>query len=627
MSKQKKDKGQKNQQARKLVGNSDLGIPYTTPLNRSVVHFAQWMLGIDRLNRLYDKTADAQGVDFAEAVLQQLDIRIEVDQKRLDHIPRTGPFLLVANHPQGALDGLLLIALIARIRPDVKFLGNFLLTKIVNLSDFFLPVDPFNAKNGRNISGIRKALAHLRSGAPLVIFPAGEVSTFQKGFRRVSDKPWSQAMVKFIRQAEVPIVPCFIDGRNSLKFHLVGKIHPLLRTVRLPLELLNKSHRTIGLSLGSPVPVRLQQEAADEKALSDCLRANVYSLAVTLSPKGEKPAEPTQEEGAPALEAPVCSEVIPPIDRQQLLGELEQIPPQNLLLEAGKLRLYAVATTQIPLLMREIARLREITFRSVGEGTLREMDSDQYDSLYHQLFIWDTEQQEIAGAYRVGFGDLLMEERGLEGFYSHTLFEFSNHLRDQLVRSIELGRSFVTAAYQRSPALLLLWRGILLLLLQRTGCRYLIGPVSISSTYTKASKWLIINHIKKFYWNEELAGQVMPRHGLASLGKTPIDPALLKGLSSMEWIDKLIRDIEPQGQGMPVLIKKYLQLGGQVMGFNVDPLFNDSLDAMLIVDLTRIPKQKIDLVAREITGEGVYARFRDTDPSQHPDYPQQPEEK
>lgn len=261
--------------------------------------------------------------------------------------------------------------------------------------------------------------------------------------------------------------------------------------------------------------------------------------------------------------------------------------------------------------MREIARLREVTFRAVGEGTSLEMDSDEYDDLYEHLFIWDAEKQVIAGAYRVGFGDVLLDNRGFEGFYTYTLFEFSRRLNDVLRQSIELGRSFVVSDYQRhSLTLLLLWRGILYVLLRNPSYRYLMGPVSMSGGYAMAAKWLLIDYIKTNHWNTELAKYVVARNGVGALGRPAVDAELIRGIVSAEEIDKLIRDVEPSGQGVPVLMKRYLQLGGRVMGFNIDPLFNDTLDAMLILDLCDVPKSKIDMVAREFVGEDVYERFR-----------------
>ncbi|WP_281671265.1 lysophospholipid acyltransferase family protein [Rikenella microfusus] len=608
---------------KKLVDNSDLGIPYTTVLNKAVVKLAQSMLGINKINRLYSEASGKEGIDFARAVLDQLGIVAETDAGRLGFIPEKGPFVLVSNHPHGALDGLLLMVLVARIRPDVKFLGNFLLTKIDTLNEFFLPVDPFDAKNGRNISGVRRAVEHLKAGRPLVVFPAGEVSTYRKGFSKIEDKPWSRSVSKLILRAGVPVIPAYIEGCNSLIFHLLGKIHPMLRTVRLPLELTNKKGRSVAVAFGSAVPAKLLKEIGSAESVSDFLRANVYCLRSVLTDTAAATEELEAVRRATVSRLgfrkkrkagggkSVADELAEPVDPLLLGRELDALAGERMLTRVGNMCLFCAPTSVIPLTMKEIARLREVTFRAVGEGTHLETDSDEYDDLYEHLFVWDAEKQAIAGAYRIGFGDVLLDNRGFEGFYTYTLFEFSRRLNDVLRQSIELGRSFVVPGYQRrSQTLLLLWRGILHVLLRNPSYRYLMGPVSMSGGYAMAAKWLLIDYIKANHWNAELARYVVPRNGVGALGRPAVDEEMIRRIVSTDEIDKLIRDVEPSGQGIPVLMKKYLQLGGRVMGFNIDPLFNDALDAMLILDLCDVPKDKIDMVAREFAGENVYERFR-----------------
>lgn len=608
---------------KKLVDNSDLGIPYTTVLNKAVVKLAQSMLGINKINRLYSEASGKEGIDFARAVLDQLGIVAETDAGRLGFIPEKGPFVLVSNHPHGALDGLLLMVLVVRIRPDVKFLGNFLLTKIDTLNEFFLPVDPFDAKNGRNISGVRRAVEHLKAGRPLVVFPAGEVSTYRKGFSKIEDKPWSRSVSKLILRAGVPVIPAYIEGCNSLMFHLLGKIHPMLRTVRLPLELTNKKGRSVAVAFGSAVPAKLLKEIGSAESVSDFLRANVYCLRSVLTDTAAATEELEAVRRATVSRLgfrkkrkagggkSVADELAEPVDPLLLGRELDALAGERMLTRVGNMCLFCAPTSVIPLTMKEIARLREVTFRAVGEGTQLETDSDEYDDLYEHLFVWDAEKQAIAGAYRIGFGDVLLDNRGFEGFYTYTLFEFSRRLNDVLRQSIELGRSFVVPGYQRrSQTLLLLWRGILHVLLRNPSYRYLMGPVSMSGGYAMAAKWLLIDYIKANHWNAELARYVVSRNGVGALGRPAVDEEMIRRIVSTDEIDKLIRDVEPSGQGMPVLMKKYLQLGGRVMGFNIDPLFNDALDAMLILDLCDVPKDKIDMVAREFAGENVYERFR-----------------
>lgn len=397
---------------KKLVDNSDLGIPYTTVLNKAVVKLAQSMLGINKINRLYSEASGKEGIDFARAVLDQLGIVAETDAGRLGFIPEKGPFVLVSNHPHGALDGLLLMVLVARIRPDVKFLGNFLLTKIDTLNEFFLPVDPFDAKNGRNISGVRRAVEHLKAGRPLVVFPAGEVSTYRKGFSKIEDKPWSRSVSKLILRAGVPVIPAYIEGCNSLIFHLLGKIHPMLRTVRLPLELTNKKGRSVAVAFGSAVPAKLLKEIGSAESVSDFLRANVYCLRSVLTDTAAATEELEAVRRATVSRLgfrkkrkagggkSVADELAEPVDPLLLGRELDALAGERMLTRVGNMCLFCAPTSVIPLTMKEIARLREVTFRAVGEGTQLETDSDEYDDLYEHLFVWDAENRRSPG--RIG---------------------------------------------------------------------------------------------------------------------------------------------------------------------------------------------------------------------------------
>lgn len=597
---------------KKLIGDSDLGIPYTTPVNRAIVNAARSLLGINKINELYDKIPESRGADFARGVLAELGVEVKVGGVGVDRIPASGAFIVVVNHPHGALDGLMLIDIIARVRPDVKLLGNFLLTKIEELNDLFLPFDKFDANDSRNISGVRKAVEHLESGAPLVIFPAGEVSTFQRGFARMEDKPWSKSMMKFIYKAQVPIVPIYIDGSNSLMFHLLGKIHPILRTVRLPRELTNKRGRAVSVAIASPLTVRSQSEFESQDKFSHFLRTNVYILRAAIIGDVTTEQEADHSSSAKTDSAPLVSHV----PSRELAAEIAKLPPSAKLFESGSMQLYCAPVSMILLTMVEIKRLREENLRAMGEGANNASNFDKYDLIYEHLFLWDAENKRVVGSYWVGFGDKLMRKGGgFEGFYTYTMFEYSRQMNEMLNSSIELGPLFIAADYQRHPlGLVLLWRGVLALLISRPKYRYLMGPVSMSGHYSAASKWVIINYIKQNFWQKEFAKWVVPRNGLSVLGRPQVSQQLIRGISRESLIDKLLRDIEPGGAGIPVLIRKYLQLSGRVLAFNIDPDFNDSLDALLMVDLRNISREKIDLVAHEFadsfTRDQVYDYFR-----------------
>lgn len=614
---------------KKIVDNSDLGVPYTSVLNRAVVKVARSLLGINKINRLYEGAEEKSGLDFVQALLDQLGVVVQTDAARLDLIPRKGAFVLVVNHPHGALDGLLLLKLVAAIRPDVKLLGNFLLTQVDRLRDFFLPIDAFDTKGGRSFPEVRRVVEHLKAGRPLIVFPAGEVATFRKRLSKVDDAPWSRSIAKLILKAGVPVVPAYIEGRNSLMFHLLGKIHPMLRTARLPLELTNKKGRSVSVAFGSAVSVRLLREIGDPEAVSDFLRANVFCLQSVLAedeavvrnepgdaaPKKRKTNEASKRRKASAggrqNRARGASKIVLPVEPQLLERELEAIASDRLLMRVGDLCLFCAPTYAIPLAMREITRLRDAMAIASRDTFRSDSEAEGYDDLYEYLFVWDAAKRTIAGAYRIGYGDTLLDSMGFEGFYSYSLFEFSRHLNEVLRQSVEVGYSFVVGDTRRgSHTLLLLWRGILQILLRKPAYRYLLGPVSMSGGYAMAAKWLLADYIRANHWNAELARYVVARNGIGALGRPAVDEELIRGVVSAEEIDKLIRDVEPSGLGMPVLMKKYLQLGGRVMGFNIDPRLDDALDVLLILDLCDVPADKIELVAREFPEIDVLQRFR-----------------
>mgnify|MGYP002576295435 FL=1 len=307
------------------------------------------------------------GNAFAAAALDVLRIRYEADPGERQHIPAGGGAILIANHPTGALDGILLIDLLTRIRPDIKFMGNFLLDRIEPLKHYFINVDPFDRKQRNNTGGMRQALAHLQNGGLLVIFPAGEVSTWQHGLHGCKDKPWPPSILRFIRKAAVPVIPLYIHARNSRLFHLAGKIHPLLRTALLPNELLNKHDRTIRLRIGSPIVSHKTDELSPE-AYGRFLRANVEYM----KPLYHRPRRATRRAARRPAEA-----VAPGIDRALLRDDLQAIRDTDLLFCYGEYEVYFASPEHIPHLMHEIGRLREITFREIGEGTKNDIDTDR----------------------------------------------------------------------------------------------------------------------------------------------------------------------------------------------------------------------------------------------------------
>ena len=480
----------------------------------------------------------------------------------------------------------------------------FLLKKIVPIKDYFLGVNPFEGlKDISSAGGLKEALRHLSEGGALGLFPAGEVSAYQADSNSIEDKAWSRSVLKLIRKADVPVIPIYFKGSNSMLFQILGMIHPMLRTVKLPSELLNKKNRVIKLRVGNPISVETQNSFADLIQYGKFLRAKTYLLGSSLevkkfflkSQKAEKQVEPV------AKETPV----------EILQKEIKDIMEDYLLFSMKNYTVYCAPTMKIPNILNEIGRLRELTFRAVGEGTNRSIDLDEFDLYYYHLFIWDNDTDRIVGAYRVGKGKDIIDRYGIKGFYINTLFKIRKQIMPVLYESIELGRSFIIEDYQRKPLpLFMLWKGILYFLIKNPEYRYLIGPVTISGKYSEVSKELIMKFIIRNHWDAELARCISPRCKYRVETHDPdVDVMVEASGDNIATLDKLIGDIEPSSDKLPILLKKYILLNGRIVGFNIDPKFNMCLDGLLILDLFDVPMSTIESLSKEINDDTILNRF------------------
>jgi putative hemolysin len=554
------------------------------------------VLGFNRLNDSYAAAAEYLGNDVTAHYLFQHNIKYVVDETHLKNIPQKGSCVFICNHPTGMLDGIVLIDLISRIRPDVKFLGNFLLGRMDVLSDFFIEVDPFDAKNSQNIKGIKTALRHVKDGNCLAMFPAGEVSTVH-GFR-IQDKRWPNSIMKFIRKVNVPIVPMFMSGKNTPAFHILGFFHPFLRTIQLIRQFNKKDNATVKLAIGAPI-LPFRTASLKEKEYAEFVRMNVDLLRKTL----------TMKTGTAKTTNIVSTPIALSNNKDLIVNEINQLKEEFTLFRQGPFSILFAHPRYLNYVMEEIGRLREITFREVGEGTNKELDIDKFDEYYHQLFIWDNEQETIVGAYRVGMGQEIITKYGRKGFYTDYMFQLGKPLNPILHKAIELGRSFIIKPYQgNSVALMLLWKGILQVLLNHEEYRYLIGPVSISNDYSGISKTLIERYIRKYHFNHYYGKYVNPINALPN-AKFRFVKSYLKDINSLELLDKLIIDLENKQRGLPVLVKRYLQVGAKVLAFNIDVDFNNSLDGLILLDLKNFPEKTLLMLSKDFN-INVVERFK-----------------
>ncbi|MFC2079931.1 GNAT family N-acyltransferase [Bacteroidota bacterium] len=571
-----------------------------------VARFLMTVLRINKLNKLYEEISDTNGVEFIDKLIDKLELDFEVREEEIKRIPKEGAFITVSNHPFGGIDGMLLVKIISGARPDIKIMANFLIQRIEPISDFILPVNPFEDHKDKasSLAGIKLAIKHIQEGNALGIFPAGEVSSYNDDNFGKSDRQWQIPAIKMIKNAKVPVLPVYFEGSNSRIFHLLGIIHPSLRTAKLPSEIFNKRNKKIHIRIGNPISVKEQNEISDLARYSRYLRAKTYSLDSALEikrfflPRFKRVRQPE-----PIAEA---------VPKSLIIDEIKGLNNEEdaLLFSNTNYEVYCAASYKIPHILTEIGRLREITFRSVGEGTNRSTDLDEYDLYYMHLFVWDKESKQIIGAYRVGTGSDIIRRFGIKGFYTQSLFKINRGFKKILMQSMELGRSFIIEEYQKKALpLFLLWKGILYFLIKNAEYRYLIGPVSISNKFSEFSKSMIINYIKKNYYNNSYSKYIRPRTKYKVQEYNFDEDILLESADNLNKFDQFIDDIESSGFKMPVLLKRYLKLNGKIIGFNVDPKFNNALDGLLLVDLFDVPMDIISSLSKDLNDQTILERF------------------
>ena len=523
-----------------------------------------WVAGLGACRRLY-RTISGAGIEpssrFEQRLLDALGVIVETDVAS-DPLPASGPLVIASNHPHGMVDGLALMALCRRTRPDVRIVANHLLARIPELHEFCFFVDPFAhpAASARSLAGLRAARHWLRRGGVLIMFPAGEVAHGPAFAHSRGESPWKTTAQRLADGTGAQMIRAHVDGRNSRLFYALGRIHPALRTALLPREFLKKRGSTVTVAFRkSGDTARLERQPSADVA-----------------------------------------------------GEIARLPSESLLAETGGFQVFCADAAQIPETLHEIGRLREITYRAIGEGTGRALDLDRFDRRYRHLFLWDREKRQVAGAYRLAQTDEIVAADGVEGLYTRTLFRYDARLFDRIgAPALELGRSFVAAPYQKNySALLLLWKGIGEFVARHPKYRFLFGPVSISALYSDNSHRLLMEFLRQNHLARDLAvlvDAINPGRHTAS----PDAPMLVP--RTIDEVNRLVVKAESDGHGVPVLLRQYLKLNAQLLGFNVDPAFGDALDALMIVDLTRVDRA---ILARYLgrVGVGAFLRFHRASP-------------
>jgi putative hemolysin len=568
--------------------------------------FIAWFLmkvtRISAINSFYDKIAHLDCEAYAQAILQHYEIEYDIPEADFKRLPKEGSYITISNHPLGGIDGILLMRLLLPLRQDYKIMANFLLERMAPLAPYVLPVNPFEEHKGArsSIAGFKMAFQHLKDGHPLGIFPAGEVSTHKEG-KFIVDKPWEEAALKLIRKAQVPVVPIYFHGKNSKLFYRMSKWSPIFRTAMIPSQVLSQRNRPLKVRIGQPISVQTQNEHQSLAEFTDLLRRKTYILSNAFQ-KGR-----LIDQLPSTLKIPKAPKKIAEAVRKEVMqGEIEKLREKDCrLLQSKNYEVFLAKEHDMPFILKEIGRQRELTFRAIGEGTNKAIDLDIFDTYYHHLFLWDNEEKCIVGAYRMGMGSEIFPKHGIDGFYLQDLFRVEPELYHMMRKSIEMGRAYIVKEYQQKPMpLFLLWKGIVHTTLRHPEHKYLIGGVSISNQFSNFSKSLMIEFMKSNYWDPYVAQYIRPKKEFkVKLNDADKEFVFDETKADLNKFDRLIDEVEPGSLRLPVLIKKYIKQNAKVVAFNVDPLFNNSVDGLMYIKIADLPESTVRPVMEEFQVE------------------------
>lgn len=554
---------------------------YPSMVRNFVVYLLKKLLHQEEINDFLTHGEAYKGFDFVEAVLEYFNFGYTVSNKDKANIPSSGRVIIIANHPLGALDALALISLIKEIRSDVKVLANDVLMQIEPLSNILIPIDNLSGTTAKE--SIKKVYDALENDEALIVFPSGEVSRAHP--TGIKDAKWKKGFLKFAQKSNSPLLPVFIDAKNSPIFYMLSMINKKLSTFLLAREMFKKRSKVISFKIGEMITYKtLQSSGFGDTTLLNLLKKHLYKIS-----RGKKGIFATQKA------------IAHPEERKAIRAELKKSTLLGQTSDGKKIYLYEYEAGSI--LMKEIGRLREFTFRKVEEGTGGKRDVDAFDKHYKHIVLWDDEELEVVGAYRIGEANYISEYFGVEGFYSQSLFKFTTEFTPYLHNSIELGRSFVQPRYWGTRALDYLWQGIGAYLFKNPHIRYMYGPVSLSDVYPKIAKNLIITFYSLYFTSPKAL--VSARNGFF-MSKVEKEEALafFKGEDYKEDFAVLKEQLSHMDLSVPTLYKQYTELceegGICFLDFNIDKDFANCVDSFILVDITKIKEAK---KARYIKGE------------------------
>ena len=533
--------------------------------------FADSLVHQEEINNFLKKNSHLGSFEFIDEVLEYFNFNYLVSDTDVENIPSSGRVVIIANHPLGSLDAFSLIKLIGKTRKDVKIIAN----DFLNVFEFLQPllININNFKDRQKKDAIASVYDALNSEQAVIIFPSGEVSrATPSGIR---DKKWYKGFLKFASRSNAPILPIFIGGKNSKTFYSVSAINKKLSMFLLSHEMFKQKNKSIEIVVGEIIPNNnIMPQGIEQNQLIELYKKHIYNL------KSKKSFFVTQK----AIASPENRlELKKALKSSQLLGKTK---------DDKEIYLYH-SDDNNSVIINEIGRLRELSFRKVGEGINKKRDIDKYDRYYKHIILWDNEDLEIVGAYRIAEVKSIISKLGKDALYTATLFDFQDNFDKYLNDSIELGRSFVQPKYWGSRALDYLWQGIGAYLKNNPDIKYLFGPVSISADYSKVAKDMILYFYDENFKDSNNLVQAKIPYNFKS------DDTLIKNLKSEFSSDDykqnfktLKKSLSGISSNVPTLYKQYADLcekgGIQFCAYNVDPNFSNCIDSFIIVKIDKI---------------------------------------
>ena len=517
----------------------------------------------------------------AEAI-QRNNLLIETDDHDLKILKAETPFLIIANQSLEFIDEIVLMEILQNQGLPFRIIGqskNF----SESLRPLVLPVEYNPLQWEDYVKGVFKKLILAKGeGVVTCIVLHFTDKSLDSGIRN----NFLNELMKAILKAQLPIVPI------RLRAPFPNFVRPRIGKMMILKQ--RKEPYKVSVRIGSVIPIHEQEKFHNASEFRRYLQSKIYSLGSGLEVKPlflRSFFKKTEK----------IEQLADPVPKTLIANEINAVRQKTLIAQQGEFDILVVEAKQIPNALKEIGRLRELTFRQVDEGTGKAIDLDEYDLYYRQLILWDREAEMIVGGYRMGLGEEIFNRYGAKGFYISSLFKIKSGFHTTMVSSVELGRSYIVPDYQnkRLP-LFLLWKGILYFLLKNPNYLYLYGPVSISKFYSNISRGLIVAFIKNYYFNHHLAQFLKPKKPFkAKVDKVDIELLAATLGDQVKNLDHLIEDIEPDHIKIPILVRQYLKLNARFISFNVDPNFSDVLDGFIILNIKDVPETMMDALKKE----------------------------